>query len=201
MTFDSKIPFLEIDMPELVTDIRTEFHKLNNFENYKDFGYKFMRLQNTESEVLYTEDQLSIISRLLSKYPFLTPHTLIFALEPYFAPILHRDKPDWFGVRTVSINIPISGCDTNWKTEFFNIPEEDMHWVPERNAFLPKPGVTIPKKFAEYSLTEKPIIAHTLIPHRITNRGSNETRVSLSWTTRFTTWESAGKYFSQYVNP
>ena len=197
----SSIPFLEVNLPELVTDIQTEFHKLNNFQNYEDFGYKFMFLYNTETDIRYTDAQLNDIQRLLDKYPFLNPHTLIFAIKPNWPSILHRDRTDSNGNRAVSINIPISGCSSDWKTDFVNLPDEDMYWAPEKNAFLPKPGVTIPKKFAEYSLTDKPIIVHTQIPHRITNYGSDKTRVSLSWTTKFRTWESAVEFFSQYANP
>lgn len=197
MSLDPTIPFLKLDMPDLMADIKQEVDKLLNIQRVDNFGgYKAIRFYHPDEEFRQFD-------KLLVKYPFLFPHTLLFQLTPLDYQVIHRDNlpnPD-SAVRTVSLNIPISGCNDTWVTEFFDIPKEDMFWSDKANAFVPKKEIGPLKKLTEYTLKENPVLVHTQIPHRIQDTNATAPRVSLSWTTQFTTWESALEFFSKYKAP
>jgi hypothetical protein len=113
---------------------------------------------------------------------FMQPHFLVFNLKPNSVTPLHMDGYEENRRRTVSLNIPISGCDSNGVTEFYDCPEENFfgdriyktHWL--------KPGRSEGTKIDEYSLSLNPIVICPQIPHKIINKSSVNNRISVSWT-------------------
>lgn len=190
-------PYLEVNLPELVSDIQFEFERLNKIEsNAISFGpYRSLQFYRPE-------DEYRQFDYLFEKYPFLFKHSLLFILETDNIGVLHRDNlPNPKNrIRSVSLNIPISGCSTEWKTEFYDVPPEDMHWNAAVNAFVPNSTSTDDyKKVGEYYLKDKPVLVNTQVPHCIIPNKATKPRISLSWTTTFEDWDEAVAFFSQYA--
>jgi len=198
---NSETYFLEIDIPDLVSDIQTEFEYIKSLGYNKHSGLDLLKTITFEKNM----PALKRLSPLFSKYPFLYPHILMFNFPPGVSSPIHKDGIKSDKIRFVSINIPISGCNPSCVTEFFNIGDEFMYEPEGARSVLVRPDALEKGLKAthagEYSLLDKPVIVDTQKPHRINNSKGTEPRVSLSWTTRFKSWDVAVEYFSQYANP
>lgn len=193
--------YLELDIPEFVSDIQKEFDYINQLGTNKHVGLELLRTIIIKQDT----DEYKHLSYLFEKYPFLYPHILLFSFPPGASAPIHKDGIKSDEIRFVSINIPIQGCTTNCVTEFFNIGDEFMYEPEGARSVLVIPGALEKglkaTRAGQYSLLDKPVIVDTQKPHRINNSKGLEPRVSLSWTTRFKSWDSAVEFFSKYVNP
>lgn len=193
--------FLELNIPEFVSDIQKEYEYINQLGVRKHAGLELLRTINIKPY----SDEYNHLKYLFDKYPFLYPHVLLFSFPPGAISPIHKDGIKSDEIRFVSINIPIIGCNPSCVTEFFNIGDEFMYESEGARSVLVRPDALEKglkaTRAGEYSLLDKPVIVDTQKPHRINNSIGTEPRVSLSWTTRFKSWDSAVEYFSQYANP
>ncbi len=170
-------------MPDLVADVQAIF-----WDHIFPMGHynRNQTLKNVHIDPKKIEHWA--MNDIVSKYPFLHPHLLVFTLPANFATNIHMDGLGTEKTtRRYSCNIPIEGCNENCITEFFEVDyAKFVADVPSTTRFL-KPGTEI-SKLAEYRLTTNPILTDTQFPHRVNNRASDVRRVSVSWTIDHTNW-------------
>jgi hypothetical protein len=189
--------FLELDLPELVRESQEAYN--NDLEKIKEqHTYFFENLERLGS--IYAPlipIHFPNLRKILVKYPFLNNEILLFGCSPGFCGAIHIDvrptehapsgkivKEFLEAPRLISINIPLSGCNTNGVTEFFNTTLDDFKFETKYHNALILDSTADPSKICEYSLTSNPILTNTQISHRVNNTNNKEFRISLSWSIR-----------------
>jgi hypothetical protein len=132
---------------------------------------------------------------VFKKYDFLAPHFLIINLDPNYSTPIHLDGAEEGKLRPISFNIPISGCNGECVTEFYDIPLSSF-WKDTKTAtrWLNE-GASGPK-IGEYRLKENPIMVCPQTPHRVNNLNGSERRITISWSLRTDwTFQQAVEYF------
>jgi hypothetical protein len=198
--------YIEVDFPDLVTDVKDIYWNhilpIGRFSvvDEKVTG-RYVRPGFQVSSV-FIDEKLPAhqpLRLLLNKYTFLARHLLIISVDPRAISPIHLDGADLGRRRPISCGIPIIGCDTNCKTEFFDIPPDGFWLCDSTKTRWVKENIETPK-IDEYTLTDNPIIMNPQIPHRVNNLTGTVHRLTVNWTVN-TSWKfnNAVDYF-QSVN-
>jgi hypothetical protein len=172
--------FKELNFPELVSNCRKIYD-----EHIEPLSVQQVPIMKTEGILsVFSNNNTLEINKIRKQYPFLSKHLYIFKMRPGFKTYIHLDGHDkhMLGKRDLSLNIPISGCNSLSTTEFFNIPEKDFYLEPKFNVRVTKPDIEIPPPSYTYYLKDNPFIVNPQTPHRANNELNDVYRISLSWT-------------------
>lgn len=139
------------------------------------------------------------IEHIFDKYKFLMGYVLIWELDAGKSIQAHKDGPlsiEQGNPRRIGLNIPVSGCNLSCVTSFYDVdPEYEYVDMAARSRFV---KTNSPKtKIDEYRLVDKPILIDTQTFHDLDNTNNHETRVAISWTTKFLTMQEAVEYFTK----
>lgn len=183
--------FLEIHYPELVSDVKDIY-----WEHIHPIGLKAQGNYIKSVLIKNNDIEYEALSSIVKKYNFLSRHLLLIKLDPNFSTPVHLDGAEEGRRRAVSFNIPISGCNGECVTEFYNNVEDDfIKDVPKATRWL-KDGVSAGLKIGEYRLTENPIMICPQTPHRVNNLEGDSVRLTVSWTLRLDwNFNQAAEYF------
>lgn len=166
--------YKEIVLPALVNEVQAIFRECID----PSAGTSKIPLR---SFLIDADNQLHApMLEIMSKYPFLDRHMLVFKLPAGIATGIHLDGLGNKQERIYSLNIPVAGCTENGTTEFFDVdPNHIFFDARTMTRFLinGKPST----KIDEYALVQNPFICYTQHPHRVNNQ-SDQLRVSVSWT-------------------
>lgn len=168
--------YVELNYPEIVKDVQSIFWSCI------DPITKVLPGNSTNSVFIdKVKPEHEPLRKIFKKYNFLAHHLLVIRLDPNYSTPIHLDGKDAGLQRPISLNIPISGCNVDCVTEFYNIPNDQFWSDNVTNTRFLKNGVT-GEKIAEYRLTTNPIMTCPQTPHRVNNIAGTQERITVSWT-------------------
>jgi len=163
--------FKEINLPSLTERVQEIFwDNINPFLS-RPFDHLELSRDNPGHTKMY---------EVISEYPFLGEHMVIFKMPCNFMTAIHVDGFKERQIRTISCNIPIQGCSPECLTEFFEINSNDLFEDHQEHTRLLKPNATA-VKIGEYSLDYLPVLVNTQTAHRVNNTSNTDVRISVSW--------------------
>jgi len=186
--------FRELVLPSLVADVQSLFWK-----HIDPYGLPALPTRKLRALTISPDDPRHQAMRdIMSKYPFLVEHMLIFKLPPQGSTGIHLDGLGGeLPSRKHSCNIPIEGCTADSVTEFFEVDHNDLlHDKVNTTRFLSldKPST----KLCEYILVDNPVLCNTQAAHRVNNDNGKGTRISVSWTVNPNwTFDGVAKYVAK----
>jgi hypothetical protein len=169
--------FKEINLPSLTQRVQSIFD--DHIDPYMTHSVDHLELDpdNPKHKELF---------KVISAYPFLSDHMVLFKLPPETCTAIHIDGFADNSKRIYSCNIPIVGCTPECVTEFYQTnPNDFFEEQREQTRFVIPNRPTV--KIGEYSLVYNPVLVNTQTAHRVNNTSKTQTRTSVSWSVR-TDW-------------
>ena len=167
-------PFKEINLPSLTERVRGMFWDHINPYLSRPFDHLELDKNNPDHKEMF---------KVISEYPFLSEHMVIFKMPCNFSTAIHVDGFKDRMIREYSCNIPIQGCSPECVTEFYQVNLNDLFEDSQEHTRLLVPNRPA-VKIAEYSLDYNPVLVHTQTAHRVNNMSNTDVRISVSWSVR-----------------
>lgn len=191
----NKLPFYELQLPELSNDVRKIFNS-HLYPNAKpDFDL------DSVLRVCFPkpgEPGFEEMDVIVKKYPFLMRHAVVWRLPENYETTIRIDGVD-DSRRKASCSILIDAEPDSVKTEFFKANLEDFFIQDEIRARLLIDNSPA-EKVHEFTLKDLPVICNTQFPLRDCNTGSSPAFV-VSWTVNIQwTWDSVVNNVEKYIN-
>ena len=169
--------YKEINLPSLTERVREIFWQYINPYMAHNVDHLELDRNNSEHEPMF---------KVISAYPFLSDHMVLFKMPPMACTAIHMDGFADDSKRIYSCNIPIEGCTAECITEFYQTNHTDFFEEQrEQTRFIIPNRPTV--KIGEYSLVYNPVLVNTQTAHRVNNTSKTEVRTSVSWSVR-TDW-------------
>jgi hypothetical protein len=175
-----KYEYNDFGINGLFTTVECEYELDYDYNNYT----KIKKIDNLELDP--NNPKHDALFKVISEYPFLSDHMVLFKMPPNVCTEIHLDGLADATRRIYSCNIPIQGCTPECITEFYQTNLDDFEDQLEHILrFIPPNRPTV--KVAEYSLVYNPVLVNTQTAHRVNNTSKTEVRTSVSWSIR-TDW-------------
>lgn len=187
------LPFYELQLPELVNDVRKIFNS-HLYPNAKpDFDLEavlrvcFPKTGDPEFEEM---------DAIVKKYPFLVRHAIVWRLPENYQTPIRLDGYDG-SRRKAGCNILITPEPLT--TEFHDVSPDDFYTVETGRARLIIDNSPFAKTH-EFTLNTLPVIYNSQYPHRDCNTG-NTRAFMVSWTVNIDwTWDNVVDNIEKYIN-
>ena len=189
------LPFYELQLPELVSDVRKIFnsHLYPNAQPDFDLDSVLRVCFPKPGEPCFEE-----MDAIVKKYPFLVRHAVVWRLPENYETAIRLDGID-NSRRKASCSILIDAEPDSIITQFYNVNPEDFYIQDEIRARLLIDNSPA-EKVGEFTLKDLPVITNTQHPLRDCNRGSAPAFL-VSWTVNINwTWDTVVDNIEKYIN-
>ncbi len=191
----NKLPFYELQLPDLVNDVRKIFNS-HLYPNAKpDFDL------DSVLRVCFPkpgEPGFEEMDAIVKKYPFLMRHAVVWRLPENYKTTIRLDGID-NSRRKAACSILIDSEPDSIKTEFYKVNPEDFYIQQEIRARLIIDNSPA-EKVGEFTLKDLPVITNTQCPLQDCNYGSTPAFL-ISWTVNIEwDWDTVVNNVEKYIN-